>query len=181
MSFIVKEFRKKVPQIEKALYIADYVSLYGDIILGKNVSIWSNTTLRADLASIIIGDNSNIQESCVIHTLECKDLDYKKDHTGHTIIGNNTTIEHGCIIEACRIGNNCLIGAGSTIGDCCIIEDNVFIGANSNITPRTIIRTGELWFGNPAKYMRDLRSIDYEYIKNNVLTYIKLAREYSKK
>ena len=181
MPFVVKKVNDKMPKIEQASYISDYAFIAGDVRLGKDVSIWSNVSLRADLASIIIGDNSNIQENTVVHTSACEDWDYTKNPKGHTIIGNNTTIGHACIIHACRIGNNCLIGMGSVIGDDCIIEDDAFVGAASNVTPRTIIRSGELWFGNPAKFMRNLRDVDYEYIKEGALNYIRLAKEYSKK
>lgn len=181
MGFTVKTIKNKTPKIEKASYIADYSFIAGDVRLGKNVSIWSNVSLRGDFASIIVGDNSNIQENTVVHTSTCEDEDYKKNPKGHVVIGNNTTIGHACIIHACRIGDDCLIGMGTTIGDDCIIEDGAFVGASSNLTPRTIVRSGELWFGNPARYMRDLRDTDYEYIKEGALHYVELAKEYNKK
>ena len=106
--------------------------------------------------------------------------DYTKDPKGHTIIGKNTTIGHSCVIHGCQIGNNCLIGMGSVIGDECIIEDNAFIGAASNLTPRTIVRSGEMWFGNPARFMRNLRAQDIEYMKKDVDIYLSLAYEFNK-
>ncbi len=180
MGFIVKTVNGKTPKIENALYIADYSFIAGDVRLGKNVTIWSNTSLRGDLASIVVGENSNIQENTVVHTSACEDWDCTKNPKGHVIIGNNTTIGHACIIHACRIGNDCLIGMGTVIGDNCIIEDGAFIGADSNLTPRTIVRSGELWFGNPAKFMRKLRDTDYEYIEEGALNYIRLGNEYKK-
>ena len=137
--------------------------------------------MRADLASIIIGENTNIQENSVMHVSYCEDWDYKKNPKGHVIIGNNTTVGHSCVLHACRIGNNCLIGMGSIIGDNCIIEDGAFIGAASNLTPRTIVRSGELWFGNPAKFMRKLREIDIEYIKQDVNIYLEMAKKFAGK
>ena len=69
---------------------------------------------------------------------------------------------------------------GSIIGDDCIIEDGSFIGAASNLTPRSIVRSGELWFGNPARFMRKLRESDIEYIKKDTEIYVNLALEYNK-
>lgn len=179
MTFILKKLGDKKPDISKASYIADGVFIAGDVRLDKNVSIWSNSSLRADLASIIIGENTNIQENSVIHVSWCEDWDYKKNPKGHVIIGKNTTIGHSCIIHACRIGDNCLVGMGSIIADDCIIEDGAFIGAASNVTPRTIIRSGELWFGNPARFMRKLRDIDIEYMKKDLEAYKDLAKQFS--
>ncbi len=180
MSYTIKKVRSRTPDVEKASYISDGVFIAGDVRLGKNVSIWSNCSIRADLASIIIGDNSNVQENTVIHVSPPIEDDYRKNPTGHVIIGNNTTIGHSCIIHACQIGNNCLIGMGSIIGDDCIIEDGSFIGAASNLTPRSIVRSGELWFGNPARFMRKLRESDIEYIKKDTEIYVNLALEYNK-
>jgi carbonic anhydrase/acetyltransferase-like protein (isoleucine patch superfamily) len=178
MSFITKKFRDKMPYIKEAIYIGDNCLIIGDVRLGKNVSIWPNSTLRADLASIIIGDNTNIQDNIVIHVDKCNNEDYKTDSSGHVIIGKNTTIGHMCIIHSCQIGNSCLIGMGSIIGDGAIVESGAFVGAGSNVTPNTIIRSGEMWFGNPAKFMRELRSTDVQYIKENVEEYLKLAKEF---
>ena len=69
---------------------------------------------------------------------------------------------------------------GSVIGDDCIIEDNAFIGAASNLTPRTIVRNGEMWFGNPARFMRNLRAQDIEYMKKDIDIYLSLSYEFNK-
>ena len=179
MGFIVKTINGKKPDIKKASYIADGVFIAGDVRLDENVSIWSNCSLRADLASIVIGRNSNIQENCVIHVSFSKSDDYRENPKGHVIIGENTSIGHSCIIHTSRIGNNCLIGMGSTIDDNCIIEDGSFIATASNLTPRTIVRSGELWFGNPARFMRKLRDTDIQYIKKRCNLYIELAKRFS--
>ena len=181
MAFITKTVNGKTPDISRALYISDGVFIAGDVRLGNNVSVWSNCSLRGDLASIVIGDNTNIQENSVIHVSWCEDWDYKKNPKGHVIIGNNTTIGHSCILHACRIGNNSLVGMGSIIGDDCIIEDMAFIGSASNLTPRTIVRSGELWFGNPARFMRKLRDIDIEYMRQDLNVYLEMAKEFSEK
>lgn len=180
MGFITKEIRGKKPDISKAGYIADGCFLSGDVILGDNVNIWPNCTLRADLGSIVIGDNTNIQDNSVIHVDIPVDEDYRKNPDGHVIVGKNVTIGHSCIIHSCKIGDNCLIGMGSVIGDDCVIEDGAFVGASSNVTPRTIVKSGELWFGSPARFMRMLRDNDKEYMRKDTEIYLELAKEYKK-
>ncbi|HSQ97190.1 MAG TPA: gamma carbonic anhydrase family protein [Rickettsiales bacterium] len=179
MSFITRKFKDKAPDIRKSLYIADNCVIIGDVRLGKNVNIWSNCTLRADFASIIVDENTNIQENTVIHVDKYENEDYLVSRKGHVIIGKNTTIGHSCIIHSCKIGDNCLIGMGSIIGDDVVVEDGAFIGAGSNVTPNTIIRSGEMWFGNPARFMRQLRSADIQYMKENIDEYLELAKEYA--
>lgn len=179
MSFITKKFKNKTPNIIKALYIGDNCVIAGNVKLGKNSSIWPNCVLRADLAAIIVGENTNIQDNTVVHVNKCEDEDFLINPKGHVIIGNNTTIGHSCIIHSCKIGDNCLIGMGSIIGDDVTIESGAFIGAGSNITPKTKIKTGEMWFGNPARFMRTLRSMDIQYMKENIEEYLELAKEFA--
>ncbi len=180
MSYTIKKYKDKTPDVKKASYIADGVFLAGDVKIGNNSSIWSNCSIRADLASIIIGDNSNVQENSVIHVSVPHNEDYTKDPRGHVVIGNNTTIGHSCIIHASQIGNDCLIGMGTIVGDDCIIEDGAFIGAGSNLTPRTKVGAGELWYGSPAKFARNVREADIEYMKKDIELYNELAKEFSK-
>ena len=170
MSFVIKKFRNIKPDIKEALYIGDNCVLIGNIKLGKNVNIWPNSTIRADWSSIVVGENTNIQDNVVIHVDDSVN--------GDVVIGKNTTIGHGCIIHSCKIGDNCLIGMGSIIGNGTIIEDRAFIGKGSNITPNSIIKTGEMWFGNPARFMRNLRSDDLQYMENDVKKYLELAKEF---
>ena len=179
MSVIIKTIYNKTPNVKNAKFIGDsFIS--GDVKIGMNSSIFPNCSIRADLASIIIGDNVNIQENTVIHVSEKENDDYRINPKGHVVIGEGTTIGHGCIIHACQIGKNCIIGMGTIIGDNAIIEDNCLVGAGSNVTPRTVVKQKELWFGNPAKYMRDLRDSDLEYIKKNCEIYLQLSEEYTK-
>jgi len=180
MSFVSRIINGKMPQIKNAIYIGDNAVIIGDVRLGKNANIWPNCTIRGDFATIIIGENTNIQDNTVIHVSKYEDENYLKNPKGHVIIGNNTTIGHNCIIHSCIIGSNSLIGMGSIIGDDTIIEDGALVGAGSNITPRTLIKSGELWFGNPAKFMRFLRDDDIEFIKENTREYVELAKSLAK-
>jgi len=99
------------------LFIADNVSIIGDVRMGNNVNIWYGAVLRADLNYIEIGDNTNIQDNTVLHVE--RDLP--------TIVGSNVTVGHGVIIHGANISSNVLIGMGtiilnnSTIGEGCII------------------------------------------------------------
>ena len=77
----------------------------GDVDCGENVSIWYNATIRGDIESITIGDNTNIQDNVVIHV----DVNYK------TTSGDNVTVGHSAVLHGCTIGNNTVIGMGAII------------------------------------------------------------------
>ena len=60
------------PKIDKSAYIDETASVIGNVTLGKNVFVGPGAVIRADEigASIVIGDNCNIQDRVVVHGLE---------------------------------------------------------------------------------------------------------------
>ena len=66
---IIKEIKGIAPKIGKNCYLADNAAVIGDVTMGDNCSIWFGTVLRGDVNSITIGNNVNIQDGAVVHTL----------------------------------------------------------------------------------------------------------------
>lgn len=159
------------PQIKDTVYIAPNAAIVGDVKIDEHSSVWYSCTLRGDEKEILIGKNTNIQDNSVIHVAT---------KVQGTFIGDNVTIGHGCIIHACTIGNDCLIGMGSTILDGAEIEDNAMIAAGSLVTPGKKVPSKQLWAGRPAKFMRDLSDEDLAHIQWSSENYIDLARNHAK-
>ena len=57
-----------VPVIPASCYIAAEATIIGSVTLGERVSVMSGAVVRGDNEPIVIGDDSNIQENCVLHT-----------------------------------------------------------------------------------------------------------------
>lgn len=143
----------------------------GDITIAKNSSIWFNAVVRGDMASIRIGENTNVQDNAVIHVSQGKDVK----------IGDNVTIGHSAIIHSCHIGSNTLIGMGAIIMDNASIGANCMIGAGSLVPSNTIIPDNMVAFGNPVKIQRGVTREDMEHIKKNAEEYAQLAKKYVEK
>lgn len=167
---MIYEVKGIVPKIGENNYIAPNSTLIGDVITGKNVSIWFNAVLRGDMSHIKIDEGSNIQDNCTIHG----DTNYPVN------IGKNVTIGHNCVIHGCTIGNNCVIGMGSIILNGSIIPNNTLVAAGSVITPKLVLNGGELIGGVPAKIIRNLTSENIEYLKYASNVYIDDIEIYSK-
>lgn len=165
---MILKYKDTFPVISDNCFVAPNASIIGDCRIGNNSSIWFNTVLRGDDNSILIGENTNIQDGSVIHAA----------HDNKTIIGNNVTIGHGAIVHACKIEDNCLIGMGSTILDGVIIEKNVIIGANSLVTSGKKIPSGSLVIGSPARIMRQLTAEEVDSIKKSAFEYVELMKSY---
>ncbi len=108
-----------IPKIGERVFIADTARVIGNVELDDDVSIWYGAVLRGDVLKIKIGKGSNVQEGSTIHG----------EPNNEVVFGENVTIGHNCIIHGCKIGDNSLIGMGSTITDDVIIPKNCFISS----------------------------------------------------
>jgi len=151
--------------IHKTVFVAPDATLVGEIELEENSSVWYKSVIRADIAKIRLGSNSNIQDLTVCH------VDFDKP----IIIGSYVTIGHRVLLHACSIGNNCLIGMGAIILDGAKIGNNCIIGAGSLVLKNTIIPDYSLVLGSPAKIIKTLEIKDIEPVIKNAKDYVSLA------
>ena len=160
---IIKKIKNIVPVFGRDVYVAENATIVGDVTIGDKSSIWFNAVLRGDVNSITIGKNVNIQDGSIIHCT------YKKSKT---IIGNNVSIGHNAIVHGCIIKNNVLIGMGAIIMDNAQIQSNSIVAAGAIVTKKTIVESGFVYAGIPAK---KINKIDVQKIKEANL---KIAKNY---
>ena len=154
--------------IDKSVFVADGAKIIGNVTIGSNSRVCFNAVVRGDSNSIIIGNNTNIQDNVVIHT----------NHDHEVKIGDNVSIGHGAILHGCKIGNNVLIGMGSIILDGVVIEDNCIVGAGSLITQNKQIPNGSLVYGNPMRIVRKLNKEEIDSIESNAKEYVNKIKSY---
>ncbi len=147
---LVKELLGKTPQIGEGTFLAETATIIGDVQMGKDCSIWYNAVIRGDVNFIKIGDQVNVQDNVMLHCT------YEKYPL---VIGNNVSIGHNAIVHGCILEDNVLIGMGAIVMDNCKIESNSIVGAGSVVTQGTIIKSGEVWAGTPARKLKDI-SVD---------------------
>ena len=173
-------FKGVFPQLSNGTFIAENSILIGDVFLGENSSIWYNCVLRGDVNHIRVGNNTNIQDGSVVHVSSSGfSATGGKGHP--TKIGNNVTIGHNATIHACIIEDFSLIGMGSIILDGAVISEMSFVAAGAIITPGTKVKKGELWAGNPARFVRTINKKEEQLIINTPEVYSHLREEFLKK
>ncbi|MGG5577477.1 gamma carbonic anhydrase family protein [Myroides sp. C15-4] len=149
---IIKEIRGKYPQIEADCYLAENVTIVGDVTIGKQCSVWFNAVIRGDVNAITIGDKVNIQDGAIIHCT------YEKYPT---VIGNNVSIGHQAMVHGCVIHDNVLIGMGAIVMDNCVVHSNTIIAAGAVVTQNTVVESGSIYAGVPAKKVKDINASDF--------------------
>ena len=153
--------------MEKQTYLAPGAHVIGDVTLGDHVGIWYNAVVRGDTGSIVIGENSNIQDNCTLHT----------DDKFSVSIGNGVSGGHNAVVHGCTIGDTTVIGMGSIILNGAKIGKNCMIGAGSLVTGKTIVPDGYMAFGSPAKVVRELTEAEIEENRENSRHYVMLMQK----
>lgn len=170
---IIKEVRGFVPKIGENCFLAETAAVIGDVTIGDNCSVWYGTVLRGDVNSITIGNNVNIQDGAVIHTL------YQRSKT---TIGDNVSIGHNATIHGAIIEENCLIGMGATVLDNAVVERGAIVAANALITSGMLVEGGWIYAGVPAKKIKEVSKEQQKDIVERIANdYIMYASWYKDK
>jgi carbonic anhydrase/acetyltransferase-like protein (isoleucine patch superfamily) len=156
----------KKANVAKDTYIAPSADILGEVTIGKGSSVWFHATLRADVAPILVGEGTNIQDNAVVHV-----------STGiPTNIGNNVTIGHGAIIHSCTICDGCLVGMGAILLDGALLERDTLVGAGALVTPGKTFPGKSLVMGSPAKFIRELTEQEITDMHENTRHYQEMSQ-----
>ena len=150
---IIKTVRGFTPRFGENCFLADNAAIIGDVVMGKDCSVWFSTVLRGDVNSIRIGNGVNIQDGSVLHTL------YEKSTID---IGNFVSVGHNVTIHGADIRDYALIGMGSTLLDHAVVGEGAIVAAGSLVLSHTVIEAGSIWGGVPAKF---IKKVDPEQAK----------------
>ncbi len=161
-------YRDSYPIIGKGCYIAPTAALIGAVTIEDGASVWFGCVLRGDIAPIVVGARSNIQDNTVIHgEAGCP-----------TIIGHDVTIGHSAIIHAATIGDRVLVGMGAVLLSRCRIGEDTIVGARALVTENVEIPAGSLAIGMPARVKRPLTEEERERILESARHYMEYATHY---
>lgn len=149
-------------------WVAENATVIGSVILEHNVSVWFGTVIRGDNDLVTVGEGSNIQDGCVLHTDEGVKL----------TIGRNVSIGHHVTLHGCSIGDGSLVGIKATILNNARIGKYCLIGAHALITEGKEIPDRSLVVGAPGRVIRQLTDDEVAVLQWNAEHYIKNFRRY---
>lgn len=151
-----------------SVIICPGAQVLGDVELGENVSIWHGAVIRGDVAEIKIGNNSNVQDNCVIH---CS-ADYPVE------IKDNVSIGHGAVVHGATLEDNVLIGMNATVLNGAHINKNCIVGAGAVVSEGKEFPEGSLILGVPAKVVKQLTPEQIDHIQENADIYCEISKKY---
>ncbi|KAJ0024041.1 gamma carbonic anhydrase 1, mitochondrial [Pistacia vera] len=162
----------KAPAVDKDAFVAPSASIIGDVQVGRGSSIWYGCVLRGDVNSISVGSGTNIQDNSLVHVA-------KSNLSGKvlpTIIGDNVTVGHSAVLHGCTVEDDAFVGMGATLLDGVVVERHGMVAAGSLVRQNTRIPSGEVWGGNPAKFLRKLTDEEITFISQSATNYSNLAQ-----
>jgi carbonic anhydrase/acetyltransferase-like protein (isoleucine patch superfamily) len=146
-----------------SFWIAGSADVIGKVRLERNASVWFHAVLRGDNEWITVGEGSNVQDACVLHT----------DMGSPLTIGRNCTIGHQAMLHGCIIGHNSLVGIGATILNNAVIGKNCLIGAHALISEGKVIPDNSLVMGAPGRVIRQIDEAGAARLAKSAESYVK--------
>jgi carbonic anhydrase/acetyltransferase-like protein (isoleucine patch superfamily) len=151
-------------------FAAETATLIGRVRLKQDASVWFGAVLRGDNEWIELGERSQIQDNCVLHT----------DPGFPLTIGSNCVIGHLVMLHGCTIGDNSLIGMGAVLLNGAKIGINSLVGAGAVVTEGKSFPDNSLIVGAPARVIRPLDAKAVEMIRDGADVYVQRSKQYAK-
>jgi carbonic anhydrase/acetyltransferase-like protein (isoleucine patch superfamily) len=151
-------------------YIADSAVVLGRVRLFADASVWFGSVLRGDNEWIELGEGTNVQENCTLHT----DIGFP------LTIGPRCTIGHNAVLHGCRIGEGSLVGIGAIVLNGASVGRNCLVGAGTVITERKEFPDNALIIGAPARVQRTLDEAALKLLRWSSDWYVQRWQQYAK-
>lgn len=159
---MMASFLEKTPRDEGAAFVAPTATVLGDVVLGRDCTVWYGAVLRGDDGALRIGEGSNIQDNAVLHC----------DRGGGVTLGRRVTVGHSAIVHGCTVGDGTLIGMHATLLNHCVVGKNCVIGAGAMVPEGMVIPDGMVAVGVPARILKPVTPAQTAWAEDNAQHYI---------
>ena len=149
------------PKIDDEAFVAPTAGVVGAGTRGPRASIWYGAGARADAEVIEIGEDSNIQDGCTLHS----------DPGFPLVVGRGVTVGHRVVLHGARIDDDVLVGMGSVVMNGSHVGSGSIVAAGAVVTQGTQVPPGSLVAGVPAKVIRQATDDDLQHIRGNAASY----------
>jgi len=163
---IIRKYQGKTPVIPESVFVAENAAVIGNVVLGENVNVWYGAVIRGDEDSIVVGENTNVQDNASLHVCP-----------GHPLnVGKNVTIGHNAIVHGCTVGDDSMIGMGACVLNGAVIGTGCLVAAGALVKEGQVIPDYSLCVGVPAKIVRTIDQAQRDKVRHNAEKYVVLAQ-----
>jgi carbonic anhydrase/acetyltransferase-like protein (isoleucine patch superfamily) len=162
----VRRVGGRTPVVDPAAFVAGSAEVDGDVVLGRDVSVWYGAVLRGDIARIAVGAASNIQDGCILHT----------DREWPCTVGERVTVDHGAVLHGCRVEDDALIGMRAVVLNGATVGRGAIVAAGALVPEGHVVPPGTVVMGVPARAVRPVSPAEVERAAAGVRHYVELGR-----
>lgn len=156
----------EAPRIHPTAFIAPTASVMGDVTLAAESSVWYGAVLRGDMAAIIVGAQTNLQDGTIVHV----------DHGMPCTVGARVGVGHRVILHGCTVEDECLIGMGSVLLNGVRIGAGSVVAAGAVVPEGMTVAPGSLVMGIPGRIVRPVGEALARRIADTWVHYVQQAR-----
>lgn len=171
---IIRPYRTHWPTIHPSAFVAENAVLIGQVTIGPHASVWYGCVLRGDVAPIVVGEATNIQDGTIIHAASL----VLNGREIPTRIGSRVTVGHMALLHACTVEDGAFVGMRSCLMDGVVVESEAMVAAGALVSPGKRVGSRQLWVGSPAQFKRLLTDEELAYLPHSAAFYAELAQEY---
>ena len=166
---MIRPYRGVVPRIAPSAYIDSSAQIIGDVTVGERSSVWLNVSIRGDVNYIRVGDETSIQDNCVLHV----------DHDVYPcLVGNRVTVGHSVVLHGCQVEDDALIGIGAIVLNGAKIGAGAVVAAGALVPEGMEVPAQTLVMGAPAKVRRAVTGEEQQRFRKNCENYVKITAIY---
>ena len=156
----------RVPSIHPEAFVHPDAVVIGDVTIGARSSVWPCAVLRGDYGTIVVGEETSIQDGTVVHAVPMFP----------TLVGTRCVVGHLAHLEGCTLEDECLAGSGSVVLHRAVIRVGATVGANAVVPNGLDVPAGALAIGVPAKIHYERSNV--ELIRISAAQYVANAARY---
>jgi carbonic anhydrase/acetyltransferase-like protein (isoleucine patch superfamily) len=162
------DIRLRPELIAPSAFVAQGAFVLGNVTIGARASVWFGCVVRGDTEAIEIGDETNVQDGCVLHA----------DPGFPCVLGKRVTVGHGAIVHGALVEDDVLIGMRAVVMNGARIGRGSIVAVGAVVTEGTLVPPGSVVMGQPAKVKRAAEPRDAERIRHAAEHYVAAAKVY---
>jgi len=164
------EFEGKRPVIGEGAYVSETADVIGEVRIGDRCYIGPGARIKGDYGSIAIGNETSVQENCILHARPGDRCE----------VGNHCTIGHGSILHNCTIEDEVVVGMGAIVSDWAVVRRGAVVAEGAVVRQSDEIPADKIAAGVPARVLRDVTEQGRRFQQLARDVYPELARRYLK-
>jgi carbonic anhydrase/acetyltransferase-like protein (isoleucine patch superfamily) len=166
MSVESTKFRPQ--QCHPTAFVAPSAVVLGDVTIAEHSSVWFNAVIRGDTERIVIGQQTNIQDGCILHA----DAGYP------CTLGDRVTLGHGAIVHGATVEDDVMIGMRAVVMNGAKIGRGSLVAVGAIVLEEMHVPPGSVVMGTPAVVKRAVTERDTARIRHAAEHYVEAAQAF---